>query len=354
MKRTFEKFRVIITFYFNQVKFEGPSRGHPRDYKTSNFARVQFKPYIREGQFVKNYAGAATSTAFANFVRKELNPGPRRLVTMQEFASFTDNDDTQVVIMYNAMPMPISKTIFRWWGSSGRCRLRSCGRRTGWRWTDWAPRSPSARWRSPSWCGPSPSTRTGSSCSGQQLIVTRNKSLLNCEYNVTTIRPKFLASPHEDQVEVYQGPGHRANVSAWVMATYHGLMGLRTEHNQHQFTAPCVHIYLDTDFHLNPKTSHYWRNRLMEVASEFRDRVRFSLSRAADYQHELEHFGLVEAEDESIRDPDTPLVAAWDKFGQKFVMRDAVFSLDGFRVQLATNICKDFTITEKATSGTIC
>ena len=55
--------------------------------------------YIREGQFVKNYAGAATSTAFANFVRKELNPGPRRLVTMQEFISFTDNDDTQVVII---------------------------------------------------------------------------------------------------------------------------------------------------------------------------------------------------------------------------------------------------------------
>ena len=163
-----------------------------------------------------------------------------------------------------------------------------------------------------------------------------------------TIRPKFLASPHEDQVEVYQGPGHRANVSAWVMATYHGLMGLRTEHNQHQFTAPCVHIYLDTDFHLNPKSSHYWRNRLMEVASEFRDRARFSLSRAADYQHELEHFGLVEAEDESIRDPDTPLVAAWDKFGQKFVMRDAVFSLDGFRVKLATNLREDFTITEKA------
>ena len=55
--------------------------------------------YIREGQFVKNYAGAATSTAFANFVRKELNPGPRRLVTMQEFVSFTDNDDTQVAII---------------------------------------------------------------------------------------------------------------------------------------------------------------------------------------------------------------------------------------------------------------
>ena len=65
----------------------------------TNFAKVRLNLHIREGQFVKNYAGAATSTAFANFVRKELNPGPRRLVTMQEFVSFTDNDDTQVAII---------------------------------------------------------------------------------------------------------------------------------------------------------------------------------------------------------------------------------------------------------------
>ena len=51
---------------------------------------------FREGEFVKNYAGQATEMAFLNFARKELNPGPRLLVTMEEFQSFTDNDDVQV------------------------------------------------------------------------------------------------------------------------------------------------------------------------------------------------------------------------------------------------------------------
>ena len=145
---------------------------------------------------------------------------------------------------------------------------------------------------------------------------------------VILLRPNFLSSPHEAQVLVYDGPGHRANVSAWVMTNYHGIMGLRYEHNQHQFSAPCIHIYLNHNFDMNAKKSHYWRNRLMEQARHFKDKVKFSLSRAEDYQHELEHFGLID--EESIYDPDLPLVAGWDKHGQKFVMRDA-FTIEGFQ-----------------------
>ena len=142
---------------------------------------------------------------------------------------------------------------------------------------------------------------------------------------------------------VYDGPGHRANISAWIMNNYHGIMGLRFceserllrpkkllryEHNQHQFSAPCIHIYLNHNFDMNAKKSHYWRNRLMEQARHFKDQVKFSLSRAEDYQHELEHFGLID--EESIYDPDLPLVAGWDKHGQKFVMRES-FTIEGFR-----------------------
>ena len=59
---------------------------------------------FKEGEFVKNYAGPATELAFSNFARKELNPGPKRLVTTEELKMFTDNDDTQVVGFFGMFP----------------------------------------------------------------------------------------------------------------------------------------------------------------------------------------------------------------------------------------------------------
>ena len=66
----------------------------------------------------------------------------------------------------------------------------------------------------------------------------------------------------------------------------------------------------------------------MEVARHFKDKVMFSLSRVDDYKHELEHFNLI-SEDEVV-DPDKMFVAAWDKDGQKFAMREE-FSLTAFK-----------------------
>ena len=105
-------------------------------------------------------------------------------------------------------------------------------------------------------------------------------------------------------------------------------MLFRYEHNQQQFRAPCIHIYYNHDFDLNSKTSHYWRNRLMDVAKHYKGRVSFSLSRVSDYEHELLHFGLIQEDD--VLDPDLPMVAGWDKAGMKFVMREK-FSLESFK-----------------------
>ena len=86
-------------------------------------------------------------------------------------------------------------------------------------------------------------------------------------------------------------------------------------------------VYYNHDFDLNPATSHYWRNRLMGQARQYQDKVSFSLSRVADYEHELQHFGLIQEDD--LVDPDLPMVAGWDKEGLKFVMREE-FSLESF------------------------
>ena len=66
----------------------------------------------------------------------------------------------------------------------------------------------------------------------------------------------------------------------------------------------------------------------MDVARHYKGKVSFSLSRIADYEHELLHFGLMQEDD--VLDPDLPLVAGWDKAGMKYVMREE-FSLETFR-----------------------
>ena len=80
-------------------------------------------------------------------------------------------------------------------------------------------------------------------------------------------------------VKVYHGPSEKSNLTVWLVDNYHGLVGLRTPHNHHQFRAPVVHVYYEYDFGINHKTSHYWRNRIMEVAKHFRNKIRFSFSK---------------------------------------------------------------------------
>ena len=253
----------------------------------NNVKQLPTVKLFREGEFAKNYAGQATEMAFLNFVRKEINPGPRKLVSKEEFEVFTDNDDTQVVGFFGMFPTELREAY----------RLSV--------------------------------DRLGSSV----LFGSVDDDLLmrdfrNYEDRLVLFRPNFLRSPHEDSVLVYEGPAHRVNISRWIMKNYHGLMGLRFEHNQQQFRAPCIHVYYNHDFDLSPATSHYWRNRLMAQAKLYQDKVSFSLSRVTDYEHELQHFGLIQ--EDSLHDPDLPLVAGWDKEGMKFVMREE-FSLEAFK-----------------------
>ena len=43
------------------------------------------------------------------FFRKELNPGPKTLVTKDDFEKFTNNDDTQVVGFFGAFPSDLKE-----------------------------------------------------------------------------------------------------------------------------------------------------------------------------------------------------------------------------------------------------
>ena len=245
---------------------------------------------FREGEFVKNYAGQATDIAFQNFARKELNPGPKMLVTKEEFDSFTDNDDHQIIGFFGMFPTDLKEGY--------RLAVDRLGQTIQFGMVD-------------------------------DLDLMRD--FRKYEDRIVLFRPNFLKSPHEEQILVYDGPSQRVNITRWIMNNYHGLMGLRYEHNQHQFSAPVVHVYFNHDFDLNPKNSHYWRNRFMEQAKYFKGKTAFSMSRIVDYEEELTVFGLMS--EDHMPDPDKPMVAAWDKFGMKYVM-DEDFTFDGFKVWL--------------------
>jgi len=261
--------------------------------KVCNKYDVKQMPAIklfREGEFVKNYAGQGTELAFINFARKELNPGPRMLVTKEEFDFFTDNDDAQIVGFFGMFPTDLKDGF--------RLAVDKMGQSIQFGLVD-----------------------------DMDLM----RQFGHYEDRIVLFRPNFLESPHEDQIMVYDGPSQRVNITGWMMKNYHGLMGLRYEHNQHQFSAPVVHVYFNHDFDLNPKASHYWRNRFMEQAKHFKGKTFFSMSRISDYEEELTHFGLMS--DNHMPDPDKPMVAAWDKFGMKFVMEQE-FNFDAFKIWL--------------------
>ena len=147
---------------------------------------------FKEGSFVKNYAGPASQSAFANFVRKEMNPGPKMIITRTEFDVFTDNDDTQVVGFFGLIPSSLREAY--------RLSVDRLGSAVSFGLVD-----------------------------DQDLM----RQFRKFEDRIVLFRPQFLASGHEDQVLVYDGPGERGNVSSWVMRNYHGLLGLRYHHNQH-------------------------------------------------------------------------------------------------------------------------
>ena len=152
-----------------------------------NIKQLPTVKLFREAQFVKNYAGQATEMAFSNFAKKEINPGPRKLVTKEEFEMFTNNDDTQVVGFFGMFPTELREAY--------RLSVDRLGSTVLFGVVD------------------------------DDVLMSQFRRF---EDRLVLFRPNFLSSPHEEEVLVYDGPAQRVNISSWIMNNYHGLMGLRS------------------------------------------------------------------------------------------------------------------------------
>lgn len=96
----------------------------------------------------------------------------------------------------------------------------------------------------------------------------------------------------------------------------HGLVGHRKTDNRQDFTNPLIVAYYAVDYVKNPKGTNYWRNRILKVAEQYKNKINFAISSKDDFQHELNEFGI------DFVKGDKPIVLARDLKNQKFILKD--------------------------------
>lgn len=107
------------------------------------------------------------------------------------------------------------------------------------------------------------------------------------------------------------------------------MAGLRTRDAVPEFHNPLVVAYYNVDYVKNAKGTNYWRNRVLKVAKEFKDKLTFAISAKDEFQHELNEYGYDYVGDK-------PLILARDADNQKFIMKDE-FSVENLQ-KFATDL----------------
>ncbi|KAG7471533.1 disulfide-isomerase A3-like [Solea senegalensis] len=144
--------------------------------------------------------------------------------------------------------------------------------------------------------------------------------------SVLLFRSPRLSSKFEDSVVVFSDHLTISSLRRFIRDHIHGLCPhMTTENRERLRVRDLLTVYYDLDYHLNPRVSNYWRNRVMKVVSQYSGRgLTFSVANKKDFLSELEDdFGLG-TEDGG----DLPFVTVRTKLGHKFTMREE-FTRDG-------------------------
>jgi len=105
------------------------------------------------------------------------------------------------------------------------------------------------------------------------------------------------------------------DLQEFVKENMHGLVGHRTRESSSEFKNPLIVAYYAVDYSKNAKGTNYWRNRILKVAKEWQGKVNFAISAKDDFQHELNEYGYDYTGDK-------PVILARDGQNQKFIMKD--------------------------------
>ncbi|KRT84796.1 Thioredoxin, partial [Oryctes borbonicus] len=138
---------------------------------------------------------------------------------------------------------------------------------------------------------------------------------------IILFRPAHLNNKFEDGRVKYTGSASSEEINTFITKNYHGLVGHRKSDNHQDFNNPLVVAYYTVDYVKNPKGTNYWRNRILKVAKQFKDKVTFAVSAKDDHQHELNEYGI------DYVKGDKPVILARNSKNQKLKM-EGEFSIE--------------------------
>lgn len=234
---------------------------------------------FKNGEFASEYNGPRDSDGIIKYMKTQVGPSSRELLTLEDAEKFLKDD--VVVVGYFADQSSSLKTEFL----KASDKLRE--------------------------------SVTFGHTSTQEILDKYGYS-----DDIILYRPKIFWSKFEPKEVKYSGSADKKEIEDFVKSNYHGLVGLRTHDNHDDFKTPLVVVYYDVDYVKNVKGTNYWRNRVMKVAQNYKDKVTFAISNKDKFSAEVEDYGLSSKGDK-------PVVAAKNAADQKFNMKDE-FSIENF------------------------
>jgi len=142
--------------------------------------------------------------------------------------------------------------------------------------------------------------------------------------NMVLYRPSKMKSKFEEQAVVYETKKWTVGlIKNWVKSNAAGLAPVLDPKGMEDQGFPLVLSIFSVDYELDPKGTQYWRNRVMKIATEFKDdksKVKFAVASKDSWAGFLNEVGLTWTKE--------PLVVAFDDKDTKFVMEEK-FTTDG-------------------------
>ncbi|XKL64506.1 hypothetical protein PGB90_004592 [Kerria lacca] len=236
---------------------------------------------FRLGKFVREYSGPRSADGIVKYMKSQVGPGSKELLTVDDLKNFINKDEV-VIVGFFKKDTDLKKTFLQ---VADKLREKISFAHT-----------------------------TVEDILGNFNIKSESIKLY---------RPKILANKFEPAEIDFTGGDAVFELQSWVKENYHGLVGHRTTENSEDFKSPLVVAYYNVDYIKNPKGTNYWRNRILKVAKQFQGKFNFAISAKDDFQHELNEFGFDYVPSEK------PLICARDANKQKFVLKEE-FSIETF------------------------
>lgn len=234
---------------------------------------------FRNGELSSDYNGPREAAGIVKYMRAQVGPASKDLLTLEAFEAFLKVQETSVVGFFEKESS--LKGVFVKYADKMREKIRF-----------------------------------GHSTAAPVLEKQGEKD------TIILFRAPNLNNKFEPNFVKFEGKSED-ELGAFIKANFHGLVGLRTRDSATDFKNPLVVAYYNVDYVKNAKGTNYWRNRVLKVAKEFAGKVNFAISAKDEFQHELNEYGYDYVGDK-------PLILARDEKNQKFIMKEE-FSVENLQ-----------------------